>query len=105
MIVLALATAALAACGGSSPEQQIRDVVNHFTVDVGQNQLSAACRLTTGQLAAACSSLPPGHLASFTSLTISKVVVSGSSATVAFSGSSEVMSLARTGSGWRISSA
>jgi hypothetical protein len=37
----------------------------------------------------------PAALSTFTSLTISKVVISGSSATVAFNGSSEVMILGK----------
>jgi hypothetical protein len=49
-------------CGSSAPpaqtnEQQIRNVVNHFTVDAGQADYKAACALTTGQMRASCAGL------------------------------------------------
>ena len=73
-----------------------------------------------GLTAAQCSSVSPSSeagqacasnqaamsaLSAATSLTISKVVVSGSSATVAFNGSSEVMTLSKQNGKWLITSA
>lgn len=99
----------LAGCGGQSNGQQIRNVVNDFTVDLGQGHASAACKLTTGQLRTVCNEggvqLVASKLGSFTSLTISKVVVQGSSATVAFNASSEVISLSKQNGKWLIGSA
>jgi len=139
LIVVAVTAAALAGCGGSgapaaSPTQQVTNVTNHFTVDVGQKDYAAACKLTTGAMRQSCAGLADlpqlqaeckgegtnttsvlgrdcaalpaqqAPLAGFTSLTVSKVVVSGPSATVAFSGSSEVMQLAKRNGRWLVSS-
>jgi hypothetical protein len=135
--VMLVAAVLLAGCGSSAPpqsnEQQIRNVVNHFTVDAGQAGYKAACALTTGQMRASCAGLESlsGDLAhcgqvspasqagqgcaslrsqasamsSFTSLIIGKVVISGSSATVAFNGSSEVMTLSKQNGKWLIATA
>lgn len=127
----------VAGCGGSSsnskpnPSQQVRTVVNDFTVELGQNQIRQACQLTTGKLGSTCTALTggptatecqgagnsqagqacatyqqiKGALSKFTSLTISKVVVIGRQATVAFNASPEVMTLSEQKSRWLISSA
>lgn len=106
-----IATLVLAACGGSgtSAAQQVRTVVNDFTVDIGQGKATAACGLTTGQLRSLCNQGGVqdaiNQLGSFTSLTISKVVVQGSNATVAFNGSSEVMTLAQRNGHWLVATA
>jgi hypothetical protein len=135
VLTAAILATIVAGCGGQSDEQQVRSAVNHFTVGVGQGDWSAACKLATGQehstlcaLAAAggplspsqCSQVSPSSqagqdcassqattsaLSSFTSLTISKVVVSGQTATVAFSGSSEVMTLTKQNGNWLIATA
>jgi hypothetical protein len=136
-VVMLVAAVLLAGCGSSAPpqsnEQQVRNVVNHFTVDAGQADYKAACALTTGQVRASCAGLeslssdfahcsqvsPTSQvgqgcaslksevrgMSSFTSLTISKVVISGSSATVAFNGSAEVMTLSKQGGKWLIATA
>jgi hypothetical protein len=129
---------AIAACGGQSDDQQIRNVINQFTVNIGQGHYSAACPLSTGnahkdcaafagpygpdwsfcrdeatngaqsQAGQACISLQLQARAvrSFTSLTVAKVVVSGSTATVTFNGSGgDVFNLAKSDGNWRITSA
>jgi hypothetical protein len=133
--VAVLAAVALAGCGGSggqSNAQQIRGVVNHFTVDAGQDHWDAACKLATGQersaicglakaggplTAAQCSSVSAtsvmgqecaasqaatAGLSAFTGLVIDKVVISGSSATVAFRGSSDVMTVNKQDGHWLV---
>ena len=133
---------AVAACGGQSSgqsdDQQIRNVVDQFTVNIGQGHYSAACPLTTGNAHKDCVAFagPYGPYSSFckdeatngaqseagqacissqaqaqvvrsfTSLTVAKVVVTGSTATVTFSGSGgEVFNLAKSDGNWRIASA
>jgi hypothetical protein len=133
-LILPVAVAlTLAGCGGQSAEQQVRSVVNQFTVDIGQRGFGAGCALTTGQMLALCNQLRAsgpaptaaecqgagnsvvgqacqayqsaiGKLGSFTGLTISKIVIQGSSATVVL-GPSEVMTLQDQGGKWLISSA
>jgi hypothetical protein len=132
---IALALVALAACGGHRDESAVRSTIKHFTADIARGDYTAACRLTTGQLRTVCVSLraegrflssakcsrvgPETELGqmcasmhryasalfSYTRLTISKVTISGQLATVAFSGSDEVMGLTSSGGRWLISAA
>ena len=137
-LVLTVAVAlVVAGCGSSAPsaQQQIRNVVDHYTVDIGQRDYPAACKLATGSALSDCQSFPDiaklqaecqgegtnttsvlGQecatfqasqisIGNFTGLTISKVVVSGSTATVAFNASNEVMTLARKDGRWLIAAA
>lgn len=108
--LLAVAMAVLTGCGaGAGASEQVRNVVNQFTVEIGQGNAGAACRLTTGELLTICreggAQLVVSRLGAFTSLTIDKVVILGSTATVAFAGSQEVMTLAERGGKWLVSSA
>jgi hypothetical protein len=94
----------LAGCGGQSDEQEIRSVVSHFFVDVAHGTVPAACRLTTGPLRELCNTTKgaTAQLGAFPSLTISKVTISGSRATVTLVGSSEVATLRRRSGTWLI---
>jgi hypothetical protein len=121
--------------GHRAPEGAIRATINHFKADIGRGDYAGACPLTTGQLRTVCVSLRAegrflsrarcsrvtpetelgqmcasmeryaSALSSYASLTISKVTISGHLATVAFSGSTEVMGLESSGGRWLISSA
>jgi hypothetical protein len=102
----------LAGCGGShqSDAQQVRSVISHFAADAQRNDWNAACGLVTGQIQTICrdikaagpNSFASKLLSSFTAMTISKVVVHGSTATVAFSGSGQVLKLVRQKGRWLI---
>jgi hypothetical protein len=102
----------LAGCGGSrqSNAQQVRGVISHFAADVGRNDWNAACSLVTGQIKTICREIKAAGpnsfgaklLSSFSGMTISKVVVHGSAATVAFTGSSQVLKLTKQKGHWLI---
>jgi hypothetical protein len=102
----------LAGCGGSrqSNAQQVRGVISHFAADVGRNDWTAACSLVTGQIKTICREIKAAGpnsfgaklLSSFSGMTISKVVVHGSAATVAFTGSSQVLKLTKQKGHWLI---
>lgn len=131
LVIAALAGLLLAGCGGQSDAQQVRNVVNQFTVEVG-NHNPAACSLMTPHFRAGTAKLTvliqnsysakpdcgqvirdsqqlgsaaPTGFGSFASLTISKVVITGSAATVAFAGSSEVVRLVKQNGNWLVNSA
>jgi hypothetical protein len=103
-----LALTLLAGCGASaSDDQQIRGVVDHFTVAASEGDPSA-CALTTGQLRMLCRGYlgqAHGALSSLTGAAISKVVVSGSTATVAFANSSDIVTLEKSNGKWLVASA
>lgn len=126
-----LAALTVAACAsgahGPSPEQAVRAVVNRYTVDIGTNDFKDACALTSGSFrtscefvarlgginavgsfcssaggnATQCQSLSQNASAT-AALVISKVVVTGQTAWVAFAGQSFVMRLARENGVWRV---
>jgi hypothetical protein len=110
----ALAALALAACGGGSgqsAEQQVRSVVNQFTVDLGGGNTSAACKLAAGTIKSWCAQGTQSEIALLKSLetaTISKVVISGDSATVLVntgSAGTERITLVNHGGSWLVSGA
>jgi hypothetical protein len=132
---IAIVTALLiAGCGGESgrsDEQQIRSVVNQFTVEVGGHN-PAACSLMTPRLRRAIGqdvadllnsygakpsckrvirsgpqqfAVPAPVGSVYASFTISKIVIIGKTATVAFNGRNNVVRLVKTGGTWLVNSA
>ncbi len=109
VIATLAASIAVGGCGGASSEgseeASIRATVERFTAEAGEGNASA-CALTTGEARPLCGYLPSiGEKAkALTGLTIAKVVVTGSSATVVFGGpSGETMTLTKLGGEWLVS--
>jgi hypothetical protein len=121
-----LVALALVGCGSQTDQQQIRNVVNRFNVDAPASNWTDACPLTTGGFRSlcrliatpTCPSTPEAamlicdagaqdavRLAGLNGLKIANVAISGSTATVTFQESTEVIKLRKTQAGWLIDSA
>lgn len=108
-----LVTTLLFGCGGggTSDEDQVRQVVDQFTAALAQRDGETAWSYLTDDLqqkygdssrVVSCASMLGANSVP-ESLTISKATVTGTTATVAFQNSANVLNLTKVGDSWLIS--
>jgi hypothetical protein len=107
-----VAVTALAACGGKSDEQKVRDVVNGFDKTLFDNKFSQACGYLSDNLVTSMFHSPKGCISAIETHnpateggTIKSVAVHGDRATVVAQGVTEgpaAIELQKQGGTWKI---